>query len=323
MKRTSVGVLVGLLLGVVWTSCRLFDNPELPQLILPIENWAYQLQDAEPDSIAGSGFDLIVMDYSRDGSDEMQYSPQEVQQMAQSGVMPVAYLSIGEAEDYRFYWDSTWYTQPPDWLGNVNPDWEGNFAVKYWDPEWQQIVFSYIDRIIDQGFVGLYLDKIDEYEYWSDSENGESLLLSEEEAAQRMIDFIIAISDYAREKVDGSFLIIPQNGDPILAYDDGTLLSKVSGWGAEDLFYNGTELWDSEEAQWISQYRLPHLEEVRAAGLPVLSVDYVDDGTGYSSQNKARIDQYRQLALSHGFIPYVALENRTLDILHVIPGVQP
>ncbi|MHA1249170.1 MAG: endo alpha-1,4 polygalactosaminidase [Candidatus Helarchaeota archaeon] len=84
----------------------------------------------------------------------------------------LAYLSIGEAEDYRYYWKSEWNTNPPDWLCNENPNWLGNYKVKYWYAEWQNIIFgnneSYVYKIINSGFDGIYLDIIDAFEYFKD-----------------------------------------------------------------------------------------------------------------------------------------------------------
>lgn len=290
---------------------------------LKVRNWAYQLQDADPEQIAKSGFDLIVMDYSKDGSEDGEYSPEEIQKIKDAGVIPIAYISIGEAEDYRFYWKEEWYTNPPEWLGRGDQDWEGNYAVKYWSDEWKAIIHAYLDRIIAQGFSGVYLDKVDEFEYWADQDNDEDEYLSEEEAAKRMIELIMDIVNYCREKVEGEFYIIPQNGEMILKYDDGTLLSAVSGWSAEDLFYNGTEPWGDEEIEWILKNRIPYLDMVLSKGKPVFSVDYVDDGSGYSGANKEGIDDYRRKAISKGYIPYVAISDRELDELNIIEGVQP
>lgn len=84
----------------------------------------------------------------------------------------VAYMSIGEAEDYRYYWNSDWETNPPSWLKGENPNWEGNFKVEYWDTNWQQIIFgndtSYVKKILDAGFDGVYLDIIDAFEYFEE-----------------------------------------------------------------------------------------------------------------------------------------------------------
>ena len=84
----------------------------------------------------------------------------------------VAYMSIGEAEDYRYYWQNGWNTSPPGWLDKENPDWAGNYKVKYWQEDWQNIICntetSYLKKILDAGFDGVYLDIIDAFEYFEE-----------------------------------------------------------------------------------------------------------------------------------------------------------
>ena len=287
--------------------------------ISSVDSWGYQLQNADPDLIASSGFDLVVIDYSRDGTEAEKYSYDEIELIKEAGIIPIAYISIGEAEDYRFYWSEEWYTNPPDWLGNENPDWEGNYAVRYWYREWKNIIFSYIDKIISQGFMGLYLDKVDEFEYWSDPNNGENFYLEERDAALKMINFIIEIAHYARSLVDGDFYIIPQNGERLLDYDNGSLISEINGWGVEDLFYNGT-IPNPEE---IISERETYFDKILLSGKKVFSVDYVDDNSGYIGENKERIDDYLNRAREKGYIPYAAKSDRMLDELNTIEGVQP
>ena len=168
----------------------------------------------------------------------------------------LAYLSIGEAEDYRYYFDPGWVYpfggQPngsaPCWLARTNPDWAGNYKVQYWSDAWQRIILGYLDRIIDDGFDGVYLDIVDAFEYWGDSDNGEGYFISEEEAAVRMINFVKRIAHHART-VRGmtDFLIVPQNGERILDYDTGLqylgagdYLATISGIGVEDLYFMET-----------------------------------------------------------------------------------
>ena len=82
----------------------------------------------------------------------------------------VAYMSIGEAEDYRPYWENNWYEKAPSWLMDLNPMWEGNYKVAYWDLAWHDIIVndedSYLNKILDRGYDGVYLDIIDAYEYF-------------------------------------------------------------------------------------------------------------------------------------------------------------
>src|SRR5690606_30772161 len=86
-----------------------------------IRSWVYQLQQVEPDRIAASAYDLAVIDFARDGSSEQAFSQSEVAMMKRKPEgqrrIVLAYLSIGEAEDYRSYWHSDWSETPPTWLG--------------------------------------------------------------------------------------------------------------------------------------------------------------------------------------------------------------
>ncbi len=83
----------------------------------------------------------------------------------------LCYVSIGEAEDHRSYWKKL----PKTLLGPENPDWKGNFAVRYWEPAWRSIIVgdrdSSLARVLEAGFDGIHLDKIDEYSWFE--EHGE------------------------------------------------------------------------------------------------------------------------------------------------------
>lgn len=122
-------------------------------------------------AVTGTNYDLLITDLF---FDEVAYSVSEVNDLKnkQNGGkrLVIAYMSIGEAEDYRFYWQTGWEENPPDWLKEENPDWPGNYKVKYWDTLWQQIIFgndsSYLKKIINAGFDGVYLDIIDAFEYF-------------------------------------------------------------------------------------------------------------------------------------------------------------
>ena len=284
-----------------------------------ITSWAYQLQNIDINRILSSSFSLIVIDYSEDGTEEREFSSRDIARIKSRGIIPVAYISIGEAEDYRFYWKEEWKENPPDWIRDENPEWKGNYAVEYWNENWRKVIFSYIDKVLKQGFEGIYLDKVDEFLYWSEKSGG-----GKEYYARKMIDFIVDISSYVRRKAGESFLVIPQNGEIILSFDtEKKLFGIVSGWGAEDLFYNGTQKWSEEDSSWIKANRIKFLDMLVENGKFVLSVDYVDDGTGYIGENKNRIDDYIVHARERGYIPYVALSDRELDEINIIPDIQP
>lgn len=124
-------------------------------------------------AVTATNYDLLVMDLFHN---EIAFTPDEINQLKikQNGGtrLVICYMSIGEAEDYRFYWQTSWGSNKPDWLEKENPFWEGNYKVKYWNSDWKNIIYgnqnSYLDLILNANFDGVYLDIIDAYEYYEE-----------------------------------------------------------------------------------------------------------------------------------------------------------
>ena len=83
----------------------------------------------------------------------------------------IAYLSIGEAEDYRFYWKKEWDKNKPDWIVNENENWSGNYIVEYWNPEWKKIIKEYQKKLDKIGVDGYLLDTLDTYSYFENKKS--------------------------------------------------------------------------------------------------------------------------------------------------------
>jgi len=258
-----------------------------------IRSWAFQLQNVDPVEIKLSPYDLIVIDYGFDRRNATAF-PREVVNLMRSKPdgkkrLLFAYLSMGEAESYRYYWQDNWLTVRPEWLEPENPDWPGNYLVHYWDPQWQEILFgnpnAYLDRILAAGFDGVYLDGADKFEQWQ---------RRRESAASDMVDLVGAIASYAHAQ-HPDFLIIPQNGDALLGIP--RYLDIIDGFAREDLLY-------SERDAEVRNSPLSIAESIRrmrplvAAGKPVLVIEYSADAQLASSM----LDEIHEL----GFIGYVA-----------------
>ncbi len=300
--------------------------------------WLYQLQNPNPDKIAISGFKVAVIDYSRDGTDRTRIKPKKLTKLWRSGVTALSYFSIGEAENYRFYWNAAWVSTAntnqftaaaPAWLGRMNRDWPGNYKVRYWDTSWRESVLRpYLDKILAQGFKGIYLDIIDAFEYWASPASyggaGEVYragdpMGDETEAARRMIELVEWLANYARGNGSPTFLVFPQNGERILSYDrDGRYKRVISGIGVEDLYYDGTRRKPKRE----TKSRLRFLKLLQLAGKKVFCVDYVDTGRP-DTRNRARIDDFVNRCKAQGFDFYVGREDRALSRINTISGVQP
>ncbi|AWI26448.1 endo alpha-1,4 polygalactosaminidase [Flavobacterium pallidum] len=123
-------------------------------------------------AVKATNYDAVIMDlYFNDGTAFTAAEIQQLKEKANGGKrIVICYMSIGEAEDYRYYWQNSWLSDKPDWLTAENPDWPGNYKVKYWNADWQQIIYgndnSYLKKILDASFDGVYLDIIDAFEYF-------------------------------------------------------------------------------------------------------------------------------------------------------------
>ncbi len=246
--------------------------------------------------IAAVNADTFILDaYFDPPEDAGQFTSTELDQIRAGGQVMggsrsrviLAYLSIGEAEDYRPYWMTEWDTDGdgqltldsngnvaanvPDWLLNKNKQFPDNYLVKYWDAEWQGIIFgsatSSLDRIIAQGFDGVYLDIVDGFENFDDGDANAVNPVTGKTYRRDMVDFIKALTAYARAQKP-NFLIVPQNGSELLVFPD--YLDIVSGQGKEDLYY-------SDNAQQSEDDIATHkaeLDTAKAQGKAVLVTDY-------------------------------------------------
>ncbi|MCK4645879.1 MAG: endo alpha-1,4 polygalactosaminidase [Candidatus Aminicenantes bacterium] len=122
--------------------------------------------------LRGTNYDILLIDAFYGGMEAL--TANEVTSLktkANGGArLVIAYMSIGEAENYRYYWLSGWNTTPPSWLAEENPNWPDNYKVRFWLKSWQDIIYgndnSYLKKILDAGFDGVYLDIIDAYEFF-------------------------------------------------------------------------------------------------------------------------------------------------------------
>lgn len=309
-KSFLIGVLIILLISILTPILYFVLQLDLTPITQPsflingkeINDFAYQLQDVDVEEIGNSKYDLLIIDYSSDGSEEGEYSSLGLQLMREpEDKLLLSYLSIGEAETYRYYWEEEWDLNndgipdpsAPEWLDVENPDWEGNFKVKYWLKEWQNIIFgsneSYLDRIINNGFDGCYLDIIDAYEYYQDSYPM---------AKQEMMSLVGNLSLYANTK-KSDFLVFVQNSEQLL--ENLFYLNSIDGIGREDVYYYDNSKNDEKNISEIKSY----LNIMLAAGKPVLIVDYA---TIYS-----RIYDVYQSASGDGFLVYAGPRN-----LHIL-----
>ena len=151
-----------------------------------------------------------------------------------------------------------------------NHEWKGNFRVRYWRKDWQTIIFSYLEIIINQGFDGVYLDIVDGYEFF---EKGKDNCLNPETKQtyrQDMKSFVTDIIKRAKQH-SSKFMVIQQNAQAL--FEDSDYMALLDGIGAEDVFSNGKR---AHKESKINR-TLGYLKKAQAKGLTVVLVDYPKD----------------------------------------------
>lgn len=149
--------------------CHKLSDIKNYMVILNPQNYPTQRQYLS--TIAATDYDLIIMDLYYGGS-PLSASDVELIRYKANGSrrLVAAYMSVGEAEDYRYYWQPEWNSSLPDWIEAPNEDWAGSYRAKYWRPEWKALLYgsreAYLDKIIGAGFDGVFLDVVDGYQHF-------------------------------------------------------------------------------------------------------------------------------------------------------------
>jgi cysteinyl-tRNA synthetase, unknown class len=276
-----------------------------PMNLADVQYWGYQIQgicDAgAADALVNSDYDMLVIEPSRtDWSYEAGVDTCEARLFDTAGLvsriksskasdgahrkLAIAYIDIGQAEDWRWYWrgggwtieecDDSGCTGPlpadwPSWIVARDPDgWGGNYPVAFWDSDWKDLVIygqdtgthpdrdygSILDEVIRDGFDGIYLD-------WVEAFEDAQVIAAAEEAqitdiAQEMIDFIAEMRVYAEQR-NPDFIIIQQNaaslihGGDLNPVDHPELLDAIDAIAQEGIWFEGvaTDEWDEADGK--------------------------------------------------------------------------
>jgi cysteinyl-tRNA synthetase len=216
---------------------------ELPYLA-DVSHWLYILDvDLEPhtvDQIAASAHDMVVLDFIPSEENNTDYPMAEVVEQLHDAPHPtlvIAYIDIGQAEDFRTYWQEGWGVGDPEWIAGEDPDgWEGNFPVAFWYDEYREIWVGedgILQQILDAGFDGVYLDWIEAYS----DESVIAIAESEDlDPVQEIIWWVWDISDFIKGRCD-ECLVIAQNAAELAEYDE--YLEAIDAIAQEQVWFDG------------------------------------------------------------------------------------
>lgn len=271
-----------------------YMNGERP--LYAARSWHYQLDKVDIDQLAKVKSDVLVTDFAKMGG-KVALTPEEVARLKIDDGgrkrIVLAYMSIGEAEQFRFYFKDEWKTDPPEWLGPENCAWPGAHKVKFWHDSWKDLIWrgrkAYLKQIIDAGFDGVYLDRVDIYDQYPERQTARS----------DMIAFVRDLSDQAKA-LKPDFFIVPQNADDLLTEPE--YREAIDGLGREDLLNGTAGTGTRNPAEDISAAQR-RLDLLTWQWKPVFAVEYL--------QTAAQIDEARKELLARGLVP--TFQPRALD----------
>lgn len=219
---------------------------------IKISTWMYQIQDLYDDRIdtlGNTNYDMLVVEPGFNFTESPYDTVRIVNSLSEKPNgdkrLLIAYVDIGQAEDYRDYWKNDWVapTQDtqgvPDFLVSIDPDgWTDNYPVAYWDVRWKSIWLDndgIIATLANQGFDGIYLDWVEAYDDQKVIEYAESQNI---DPKREMLNFIDELRMKGKQS-NPDFVVISQNAQYLLDYDPEVFASIIDGIATEDTWFYG------------------------------------------------------------------------------------
>lgn len=271
-----------------------------------VKFWCYNIQQVntqrQHDQLVGSHFDMYVLEPTRSEKSESDFDIKglisEIREYNKINYnkdpIILAYVDIGQAENWRWYWQNGWQIGNPEWIVGSDPNgWEGNYPVAYWHKTWEDIVIygymgkSFVEMTLKDGFDGIYMDWV---EAFSDENVIDKAQAEGVNTGEKMFDFIEKIKNYARSEspnANPDYLIVAQNAPDL--YDENTTryvqlmdaLAEEGVWyeGEADVDWYGSNGYNFLTQNWYPDwytYVLETLPKIKGH-MPVFCIEYAKD----------------------------------------------
>ncbi|MBV8731615.1 MAG: endo alpha-1,4 polygalactosaminidase [Acidobacteriia bacterium] len=213
--------------------------------------------------------------------------------LAMRGKELLGYLSLGEIDRHRAYFDSA---RAEGILLDENPNWPGSFYVDFRNENWQRRVMEQlVPAILHAGFNGVFLDTLDD---------AAALEQADPTRYRGMAKAAAGLVRSLRTKFPGIRIMVNRGYEllPEIAPSIDVLLGE-SVYTTYDTAHKGYVR--VVEAQYKEQVRLLKQALNRNPRLTVCSLDYWDPA------DRKGIRRIYQIERANGFAPYVA--TRELD----------
>ncbi len=201
----------------------------------------------------------------------------------------LGYLSVGEADPRRDYWNEV---RGASFLIEPDPSWPENVRVDVRDPQWQAVLLDQeIPRLLAMGFDGLMLDTLDTAPYLESKDPAR--FGGMRAALHELLRAIHARFGQAQLVANGTEALVDA-----APYVDGFIVEGVfATYDFGRRLYRETT---DQERSW----KLAKIDQALAvARRPVFTIEYADVG------DAALSDWAATQAERHGFRPYVTVKD--------------
>lgn len=277
------------------------------------------------DRLANSGYDLIIMDYSQNGFENLKYTRAEIDLLRiQSNALIFLEYPLGVARENYSYWNQNWDQngdgQPdstaPSWLVRKRNNGSNEWIVRFWDNDWKSIstlsVQAHLIKLLEAGFDGCYFTSLDCWTEFSDIQGSDELLKS----------YLIETIDSVRRRFPW-LLFIVQNVGSLSRFPD--LVSITDGVVQTEFCfgYNGQDgvLVPEERRNQLRSYLAPFQLNGKFIGIVDFPFYLSNNRVIFDNLVMSYIQQGMQIASSYEFRYYPAV--RQLNDLTIIPGNEP
>ena len=361
LERTQTWFLLAVFLISLTTPFAAFGRTVPPMSLAQVRSWLYLTQMPAPgggpnsclfQNLPGLGAasitpDLVVVPYlgclektiqpAKDISDYQDGSPTGRLVFGYFALAEIGFGNwvVGTNEDW-----SSWIemnagklsAKAPSWLGAANTGWiqPGLYSIKYWDPNWQALLLGVVDKIIDQGFDGVFFDSCDAYYVFSgQTRYKDNVDLTRADAISRMATFLASIRSHVDAKLLNRRFPIFCNGGLEMYNTYPHAMDVIDGFLNEGGYRKHLE--DAVESEAVQQWVKEETKPALVAGKLVLS-------TGYRfGDNLSLMPGYFQWAVDGGMLPlatdqltstispdpYVSCSATTCTMRSVVPGAFP
>jgi cysteinyl-tRNA synthetase len=315
----------------------MYDGLQFRVRLHDVRSWVYNIKDTgtkrQRKQLTETLVDMYVIEplvterWNRDFDISGLISEIKRNNVEQRGVEPLvlAYVNIGQAENWRWYWQKGWKLGNPEWIAGRDPSgWPGCYPVLFWHEEWQKIVLEIVEKTLAAGFDGIYMDWIEIFVERNVLSKAKKQGITE--THEFLFDFFERIKTYAREESihkNPEFLMIAQNAPFLFEKNPARYKKLIDAIAMEGIWYSATggmDSWNDPKGfnmpankifPGSTEAVLNYLKVIRNF-MPVFNVEYAQntDGLDYAARAIEKSAEY-------GFIVTVA--RRDLSRISTMP----